>query len=264
MGAHLAKAVVLVALAGILACDKAEAPSSDDDVKSKSSKKSKKDDDDKAGGCAKDTDCKGDRVCQAGACVEPGAKASSAPASNPAPAPGPAPGPAPPTPTQGGGSNVPAPAEPAQPSATFVPVALEAWQPRLGPKMVAGSKVVHTVFEGPFGPSPRSLIAVTERPDQSYFVYVMGDDNAPWPAGPLAEVGTHLANKITAVSFFDADKDGVTDLLVMALYNGPSGDLRNKNALLKWTDKGLRRLLNLEPRIEHFDSAEAVQRELAK
>ncbi len=249
-------------------------------AKKKKSRRASEDDgggDDGSGdGCKKDTDCKGDRVCQDGRCVAPAqpseippppppaALPTPPPAPPPAPPPDPAPAalpsppPAPPAPTSGGHNQPPAP------SLVFSPVAAEAWQPRLGPKMKAGSKVVHTVFEGPFGPSPKSLFAVTERADQSYYVYVMGDDNKPWPAGPLAEIGTWLAHKITAVAFFDADKNGTTDALVMALYKGRSGDLRNRNVLLKWTDLGMRRLLHLEPRIEFMDSVDAIKRELAK
>lgn len=249
------------------------AKDADDDGGGRSKKKSKKktDDGDRAGdGCDKDTDCKGDRVCQDGTCKEPAPKQAALPPPAPPPppaAPAPAPPPAAPVPLPpplqpppGGGSN--GPAQP--PTLAFTPVAAEVWTPRLGPKMLAGSKVVHTVFEGPFGPSPKSLFAVTERPDKSYYVYVMGDDDKPWPAGPLAEKGTWLADKITAVAFFDADKNGTTDALVMAQYKGRAGDRRNRNALLKWTNLGMRRLLNLEPKIEFMDSAEAIKRKLAE
>lgn len=49
----------------------------------------------KADGCSADSDCKGDRICQAGACVEPAKKETAAAAAAPAPAPAPAAAPTP-------------------------------------------------------------------------------------------------------------------------------------------------------------------------
>lgn len=167
----------------------------------------------------------------------------------------PAPSP-PPTPT---------PPPPPAPASTFTKVDTSVWQPRLGPKMKAGSTVVHDVFEGPFGPSPRSLFAVTRRPDDTFWIYVMGDDGKSWPAGPCAEPGLDLAHKIVAVSFFDADGDGSLDALVMATYHDHRGHgPYHKNILLKWTSLGLRRLLHLEPKIKNLDSVAAIRRTLGR
>jgi hypothetical protein len=172
----------------------------------------------------------------------------------PPPAPAPAPAPAPPP-------VAPAPG----PVGTFEQVALELWQPRLGPKMVRGSEVVHPVFAGPFGPSAKSLFAVTRRPNNTFYVYVMGDDNQPWPAGPLAEPDLDIAHKIAAVAFFDADGDSTTDALVMAQYMTVRGaGPYHKNVLLRWTNQGLRRMLKLEPKIEALDSVAAVRAKLGR
>ncbi|MBW2455640.1 MAG: VCBS repeat-containing protein [Deltaproteobacteria bacterium] len=135
---------------------------------------------------------------------------------------------------------------------------------RLGPKMKPGSKIAHHVFEGPFGPSPKSLFAVTKRTNGTFYVLVMGDDGKAWPAGPLADPELNTAAEVTAVSFFDANGDGTTDALVMATYHGPrGGKARNINVALKWTDQGMRRLLKLEPKIESLSSAAAVRQALA-
>jgi hypothetical protein len=60
--------------------------------------------------CTKDTECKGDRVCEAGSCVAPPPGSAPAPAQEPAAAPAPAPAPAPVAPA----APVPAPAAPVE------------------------------------------------------------------------------------------------------------------------------------------------------
>ncbi len=129
--------------------------------------------------------------------------------------------------------------------------------------MRPGSKLAHPVFEGPFGPSPKSLFAVTRRGDGTFHVLVMGDDGKAWPAGPLADPDGNTAAAVPAVSFFDANGDGSTDALVMATYHGPAGGkARNLNVLLTWTDQGMRRLLKLEPKIESLTSVAEVSQAL--
>ncbi len=85
----------------------------------------------KPSGCTKDTDCKGDRICEAGKCVSPGAAARRAgkdPSARGATAPSPStsapaqgPGASPPSPgpgsTPGGPSAAPTPAPPSPPQA---------------------------------------------------------------------------------------------------------------------------------------------------
>ena len=136
---------------------------------------------------------------------------------------------------------------------------------RLGPKMRPGAKLAHHVFEGPFGPSPKSLFAVVKRKEGTFFVLVMNDDGKAWPAGPLADPELNTAAGVTAVSFFDANGDGTTDALVMATYHGPrGGQARNVNVLLEWTDQGMRRLLKLEPKIESLTTVAAVKQKLGR
>jgi hypothetical protein len=187
----------------------------------------------KDAGCTKDTDCKGDRVCQDGKCTADGAATSTT-----------------------------AKAGKPKPGGDFAKVQEGGWVKRLGPKMKAGSKMAHSVFEGPFGPSPKSLFAVTQRSDESLWVLVMGDDGKSWPAGPLHDVD-QKGGKVEAVSFFDANGDGTTDALVVASYADGHGRY-NKNVLLKWTDRGMRRLLKLEPKIEAFKSVAEVKRTLGR
>jgi len=212
-------------------------------------KKEAADKDNAPAGCQKDTDCKGDRVCVAGECAsdtKAGApKAKGAPSSS--------------------AKAVPAKAKPKAAGPTFAPVKAEVYNPRLGPKMKAGSEIAHTVFEGPFGPSPKSLFAITKRKDATFYVLVMGEDGKGWPAGPLAEPGVAHAHEVQAVSFFDADGNGTTDALVMATYiSGRGGKAFNVNVLLKWTDLGMRRLLKLEPKIENLKSVAAVKKALGR
>jgi hypothetical protein len=206
---------------------------------------------DDAAGCKKDRDCKGDRICEDGECVdapdddEPKKKKDKTKAAK-----------------DEGDAPVAEKETEAQPGG-FSKVDQSAWGPRLGPKMKAGSKVVHEVFEGPFGPSPKALFAVTQVADGSLFVLVMGDDGKGWPAGPLYEVG-YKAEKVRAVAFFDADGDGTTDALVMADYGGPRGNPMVQSALLRWTDQGLRRMLKLEPKLDGVESVAEARRRLGR
>ncbi|MEZ4442269.1 MAG: hypothetical protein R3B72_24455 [Polyangiaceae bacterium] len=149
----------------------------------------------------------------------------------------------------------PPPPPPAAP--TFVGVAEGEWIPRLGPKMKAGSRVAHQVFKGPFGPSPQSLFAVIIKESQ-FHCMVMGDDNKSWPAGPLHD-DFWLAHTVLAVSFFDADRDGTLDALVMMKIEDAAGTPGSFNALLRWTNMGLRRMLNLEGRIQEANSVAKVR-----
>jgi hypothetical protein len=203
-------------------------------------------------GCEKDTDCKGDRVCIDGACRAddgdedgPKKKRKREDRESIEDTVGAKPAKTSPSPFQ----------EAEQAAATT----------RLGPKLKAGSKVAHTIFEGPFGPSPRSLFAVTKRADETLYVVVMGEDGKAWPAGPLADPDAFQAHEVTAVSFFDADGDGTTDALVMATYSPlRAGKPFNINVLLTWTEQGMRRLLKLEPKIAHLASVADVKRALAR
>ena len=196
-----------------------------------------------AGGCTKDTDCKGERVCVKGVCsADTAGKGTATAAAKPA-------------------ATVVPSATP--PTSNFLAVDSAEWTPRLGPKMRPGSKVVHQVFAGPFAPSPQSLFSLQQRRDDTFWVVVMGDDNKSWPAGPLAEPKTYRADKIMAVSFFDADGDGKTNALVIARYIGPT-KTEYFNVLLKWTDQGLRRLLKIEPTIAKLESVQAVRQKLGK
>ena len=153
--------------------------------------------------------------------------------------------------------------EDAERARTFTVVEADAWIPRLGPKMWSGSNMAHSVFEGPFGPSPRSLFSIVRRKNDTFFVLVMGDDGKGWPAGPLAETA-YTPDAVTAVSFFDANKDGSVDALVMATYFSMGGGAVpfNSNVLLTWTSRGMRRLLRLEPKIAQLKSVAAVKRAL--
>lgn len=234
----------------------------------------------KDAGCKKDTDCKGERVCADGACVsaeetsakgddddakskkkkkkkkknkgdddDPKPEAKADPTNEPKAAP----------------KEEPKPESDAEGSNTggFTIIETAEALKRLGPKMKAGSKIVHKVFEGPFGPSPKSLFAVTQRKDASFWVYVMGDDNKPWPAGPGADPEITMGIKVPAVAFFDANGDGTTDALVMQVVSAHRGKpIFNENILLKWTDLGMRRLLNLEPKIKRLGSVAEVKKAL--
>ncbi|MCA9619462.1 MAG: hypothetical protein KC731_10570, partial [Myxococcales bacterium] len=190
-------------------------------------------------------------------------------ASEPAPRPTPEPPVTPPAPAPV--SPVPAPvqapvpapvlAPPPAPASAFLPVDEAEWMPRLGPKMPAGSKVVHQVFRGPFGPSPQSLFATIKKPNDQIFVIVMGDDGKSWPAGPLHDEN-YIGHKVLAVSFFDADHDGTTDALVMVEAWTMSGSKTPSNTLLRWTPQGMRRMLKLEPRIETLNSVAAIRQAL--
>lgn len=190
------------------------------------------------------------------------------PSSRPAPvAPAPvpvSPAPAPFTPAPAPVTPTPIPIEPPRAQPTFSLVAEAVYIPRLGPKMKLGSKVAHQVFEGPFGPSGRSLIAVIQKEDSSFWVTVLGEDNKAWPAGPLADPEAEMGLRVPAVSFFDADGNGSTDMLVLAEYHLGPQRTQFKNALLKWTPQGLRRLLDLEPSIRDLSSVKSVRKALGR
>lgn len=170
----------------------------------------------------------------------------------------PAPKPPPPAPMP---PPAPPPAAPPAPVSAFTAVDSSVWMSRLGPKMKRGSKAAHTVFEGPFGPSPKTLFAVLENPNQQFFALLMGDDGKGWPAGPLHD-DQLMAMKVLAVSFFDADGDGTTDALVVMRVHDSRGGETTSSALLRWTPLGMRRLLKLEPKIQGMASAEAIRRKL--
>lgn len=157
----------------------------------------------------------------------------------------------------------PLPAAAPPPVAAFTAVDSNIWMPRLGPKMRQGSKAAHTVFEGPFGPSPKTLFAVLEYSNQQFFALLMGDDGKGWPAGPLHD-DQLMAMKVLAVSFFDADGDGTTDALVVMRVHDSRGNETTRSALLRWTPLGMRRLLKLEPKIQGMGSAEAIRRKLQR
>ncbi|MBI4956668.1 MAG: hypothetical protein HY908_31915 [Myxococcales bacterium] len=221
--------------------------------------------DSRTAGCAKDTDCKGDRVCVDRQCKDrPGpttgsaAQQPSAVASPPA-ASAPPPPPAPPPPAPSGAPPLPGLSGPGV--RELPPVE---WTPLLGPKMPAGSEVVHMVYEGPFGPGPRSIFAITRRGGDRLFAILLADGKA-WPAGPLAEEETYHHGEVMAVAFFDADGDATTDALVVARYAVQRApDPQYRNALLRWTDQGLRRLLKLEEGIRDLASVEAVRKKLGR
>ncbi len=253
----------LIALGLLLsqpACEQ-PSPASDDDSgetkkKKKKGKKKKK---------KKDEDEDEDRGPSDEGAPAPPEPPPPPPAPAPVPLP-PPPAPAPPAPPPSGGNNAPSGGSNAA-AATFEAVAEGEWVSRLGPKMKAGSHVAHTVYRGPFGPSPRSLFAVVKHDDETYHAMIMGDDNKGWRAGPLAEPGIDMPDKVVAVSFFDADGDGTTDALVMARYTNPAGRVRityYKNALIKWTSMGPRRMLNIEGRIRSLESVAAVRKALGR
>jgi hypothetical protein len=218
------------------------------------------DKDDAQSGCKKDTDCKGDRVCVDGACGDDDDDKSAAAEDEE---------------NEkkrkkkkkkkkkGKKKKGDDGDEASASQGDFAPVDKDAAMARLGPKMKSGTKIAHQVFEGPFGPSPKSLFAVAQLPDASFWVYVMGDDGKNWPAGPMADPEVTMGMEVSAVSFFDANGDGTTDALLMAIYSSHRGKpIFNENVLLKWTSKGMRRLLKLEPKIKRLKSVAEVKKAL--
>lgn len=207
-------------------------------------------------GCTKDTDCKGDRVCAAGTCqdapadAKPGAVKGDAPAQPPT-------GPQKP-------ATIPPPAVTPPPSSgsEFRAVPEAEWKPVLGPRLRIGAVVAHQVFEGPFGPSPKSMFVVT-REGSDFYATVWADGHG-YRHGPLANNGGS-ASKIPAVSFFDADGDGAQDALVMATYTPAGGGQDGyENVLLRWKGVSVFRLLALETGIARLESVAAIRAKLKR
>lgn len=203
-------------------------------------------------GCAKDTDCKGDRLCSGGTCQDaPAAVKSGAPTQPPAP----------PRVTTLPPPAIPSPV-PLPPAGGFRAVPEAEWKPLIGPRLRIGAFVAHQVFEGPLGPSPKSLLVIT-REGVEFYATVWADGHG-YRSGPLANNGGK-ASRIPAVSFFDADGDGAEDALVLATYTpaggGPDGF---ENVLLKWKGSSLQRLVNLESTIARLESVAAVRAKLKK
>lgn len=205
-------------------------------------------------GCLKDTDCKGDRVCVSGSCQEP-ATGKSAPSVTPTPAPTPKKTASPARTASDTGSG-----EPSAPLFRAVPES--EWKPLLNSKQKPGAEVAHAVFEGPFGPSPKSMFVVTKEGDD-FFATVWADGKS-YREGPLANNGS-AALRIPAVSFFDADGDGAPEALVIAKYapkgGGPEG---YDNVLLRWKNKGLVRMKDLEAQISSLESVGAIRAKLKR
>jgi hypothetical protein len=204
-------------------------------------------DKDAPAGCAKDTDCKGNRVCVSGSCQDaPAAAQSGSPAQAPATTRAPA------------ATTSPS----AEPSPAFRPLVATDWVPRIGKRLRVGAKVAHQVFEGPLGPSPRSIFVVTQEGEE-FYATVWADDHG-YRAGPLANNGGR-ASKIPAVSFFDADGDGAMDALVMATYIPAAGGPEHyDNVLLRWNGTALVRMVNLEPAIAGLESVAAIRAKLKR
>jgi hypothetical protein len=191
-------------------------------------------------GCTKDTDCKGSRLCVVGRCQDAPVK-SAAPTATAAQAP---------TATQ------------AAAAGAFRAVPESEWKPLVGPRLRKGAVVIHTVFEGPIGPSPASLFIVTKEADG--FHATVWADGRGYRNGPLANNGAK-PSKIPAVAFFDADGDGAMDALVMATYTpeGAASDVFD-NVLLRWNGTTLVRMHALENGIGGLDSVAAVRGKLKK
>ena len=244
-----ALAVTLPLLLGCQSTDSKRADADSEDADERPRKKKKVEDGDEAPTATSPGPSAPDRAPVASGGPPSPARQDPAP---PAPVQPEQPAPGAPAPLAPAAAPAPTIASPQPAPAAFSPVEPSVW------------KMAHKVFEGPFGPSPRSLIAIIEREDETYWVLVVGDDNKSWPAGPLAEPGIDRATKVPAISFFDADGNGTTDLLVMAEYTVGRGVVHYKNALLKWTPEGMRRLLKLEPSIYDLRSVADIKRKLGR
>ena len=114
-----------------------------------------------------------------------------------------------------------------------------------------GGKVIVTVEVETAGGATKSFTGQVEVSDKGSVTF----ETDKWEPGKPMPVAV------------DEDGDGTTDALVMARYTNPAGRVRItyfKNALIKWTSMGPRRMLNIEGRIRSLESVAAVRKALGR
>ncbi|APR81396.1 Hypothetical protein A7982_06743 [Minicystis rosea] len=134
---------------------------------------------------------------------------------------------------------------------------------------LAGKKLAHPAFRGPFGPPGDNIVALTstgEALPAELAGFVVLADGRVLPLPKLHDQWTLW--ELHAILFEDADGDGAKDLIVIAEYVtgiGPTGAVPFfANAVVRWDGKAFVRVPSVEKRIESLEDAAAIRKALRK
>ena len=138
---------------------------------------------------------------------------------------------------------------------------------RLVTPHLAGAKLAHPAFRGPFGPSPQAIVAITttaDAPPADFGGLVVLPDGK---VIKLPALHDHWSGwEVHAVLFEDVDGDGARELVVLADYVtmiGPEGAVPfSFNSVVRWDGSAFARMPAVEKRLERAPDAAAVRKVL--
>lgn len=163
-----------------------------------------------------------------------------------------------------------APAPSAAPTAKAAPGSFQqislADERRLVTPHLAGKKLAHPAFRGPFGPPGDSIVALTataDGPAELTGFVVLADGRVL----PLPKLHDHWTLWEThAVMFEDFDSDGAKDLIVIAEYTTGAGPQAAvpffASAAVRWDGQAFVRVPAVEKKIELLGDAAAIRKAL--
>jgi hypothetical protein len=170
--------------------------------------------------------------------------------------------------------SAPAPSASAAPPPSSPPASAGSFQQltedesrRLVTPHLAGAKLAHPAFRGPFGPSSASIVAVTataDAPPADFAGLVVLPDGKVLKLPALHD---HWSGwEVHAVLFEDVDGDGAKELIVIAEYVtgiGPEGAIPFfYNSVVRWDGSAFVRVPAVEKRLERATDAAGVRKVL--